>query len=295
MRVITFGNIIIVLVIILLYNGFIHFKSHLEGTPYIPQTPFNEYYSHSSAGIYYRGELVPNADKKSFRPLSVPFYGKDQSRVFWGKREIFLADSPSFEMINENYSKDQERVYFRGYPILQADPQTFTAIKHTHRFTEEIYAKDRSHVYLERYIIPHADPETFELFNWDWAKDKNDVFYKGRHLPEIDVKSFEPIDYMAKDNKHPYNSGNFVAGIDGATFEEIPDQHYYRDKDHVYSSASVDRIFYGLNRMPIAPKDFIYVENIDPETGRDYSYYRAPGNICYDSSNGERVRCEEEQ
>lgn len=295
MRVITFGNVLIVLAIVLLYHGFLHFQSYLNGTPYLPQTTINEYYSRSNAGIYYQGDLILNADPKSFKPLSVPFYGKDQSRVFWGEREITLAHSPSFEMINDSYSKDQERVYFRGYPILQADPKTFTSIKHSHRFTEEIYAKDQSNVYIERYIIPHADPATFELFNWDWAKDKNYVFYKGRHLPEIDVKSFEPIHYIAKDRNHPYDQGNFISGIDGETFEEIPSSFFYRDKNYVYSSDNVKYIFYGKDKKPIAPKDFIYVENIDPETGRDYSYYRAPGNICYDSSNGERVRCEEEQ
>lgn len=294
MRIITFGNMLMIVIMVVLYNALIHIISYRSEIPDISRTPFNEYYSHSNLDVYYEGERIASADKKTFSPLSVPFYGKDKNKVFWGKREIMHADSPSFEMVDGNYSKDKNKVYFRGRPLLQSDPKTFTVLKHTDQFAETIYAKDQSYVYLERYIIPHADPATFKLLNGDWAKDKNFVYYMGRLLPEIDANSFKSIHYVASDKIHPYDKGNFVAGIDGETFERLSSGHYYQDKNYVYSYPKTDRIFYGLNQTPIMPKDFIYIKNIERSTGRDFSYYRTPNNICFHYSNGERVWCEEE-
>lgn len=292
MRIFTFGNILILLIITFLYMGFLYFQGKQNNTDYFSLGEINEYYSLSSKGVSYEGKLIPRADKSSFEALDIPYYGKDKDHVFWSATEIYHADPKSFVMINYLYSKDRDRVFFRGKPLLQADPNTFSIIEHQYQFTDGDYSKDQSRVYLDHYIIPHADPETFELFNWDWAKDKNYVYYKGRLLPEIDSQSFVPIHYMAKDKDHPYNKGDFIAGIDGSTFEELPPGRYYRDKNYVYVSGSVDTIFYGENEMPIAPKDFIYVENYDEETGRDYSYYKAPGDFCFDESNGMRIRCE---
>ena len=158
--------------------------------------------------------------------------------------ENVLADSKTFEIINEKYGKDKDKVYYGDYEIYGADPKTFKVVSNG-------FSTDKNNVYRYWKKLSHVDIESFKIFNGQkdyigvYFKDKNGVYFSlGEILFEkIDIKipkSFEILaDGYAKDKNNIYFYGEKIENVDIKTFEVLEvdkygNRNYARDKNNIY-------------------------------------------------------------
>ncbi len=82
-----------------------------------------------------------------------------------------------------------------------------------------------------------ADKESFQVLSYDYAKDKNNVYYRGAIIENADPLTFESLDpyfaYYSQDKQYVYYQGKVVKGADSATFEDL-NLELSRDKNNVY-------------------------------------------------------------
>ena len=130
-------------------------KNNLE-----PQASY--LYTKDEEYVYYRKELVPGADPKTFRAvISGDFYyeyGKDKNSVYWQTKKIEGADPNTFVTIGQQqsyegciagrYSKDSKAVYYEDKIIKDADLSSFTA-----KIGASAFAQDSKHFYKKNLIV----------------------------------------------------------------------------------------------------------------------------------------------
>ncbi len=162
-----------------------------------PAVRFQSSYTKDERAVYYRGEMLPDADPDTFAIFDA-FYAKDKDNVYYepepfesSSRVIRLegADPKTFALCDadqdrDDCAKDAKSVYVLGRLVQGADPETFTMLSDT-------YGKDTHSVYTFPYedegdgyarVIPGADPETFAALRWAKAYDARDkvhVYLKG--------------------------------------------------------------------------------------------------------------------
>lgn len=253
--------------------------------------------------VRWNNSRISGADAMSFVVISRS-YSKDKNGVYFYTKIIEGADPASFQLIDRGYARDKNRVYFKEDEIVSADLATFKTIPNSHYpiskdkdtvFTSEneqkqvdvssfnilgdeysIYSKDKNSIYIlieekGEYccleILDSADRDTFELITRHYARDKINVYYRGRVLDieGVDSMSFELVgnreeDY-ARDKNFVYytSSGGYrkIVGADPQTFKmlscslnedpslntsaplrlDAPDPPricYHSDKDNIY-------------------------------------------------------------
>jgi len=97
----------------------------------------NDFYYSDKNGIYYLGEKINNADKKSFEVIkrkssgALPYpYAKDKDYVYFSTAIIKDADPDSFEIISREYTKDKNYVYFGANKVVGADSDSFEILEY---------------------------------------------------------------------------------------------------------------------------------------------------------------------
>jgi hypothetical protein len=167
-------------------------------------------------GVWYFGDLcVAEKGPPGFVPLSGPFANSSMAGYYRG-RAIPDSDGPSFAALSEHYAKDKRHVFYCD----------------TFRNSQEYYAilHDRT------VIMEGADTVTFQNLMGGYARDAARVYFEGVAFPVKDVASFTVLEYsFAKDRFTGYYLQEPIIGSDGPTFTGI-DNHYARDKDHVFYS-----------------------------------------------------------
>lgn len=137
-------------------------------------------YSKDKNHIYFQEKPAKGIDVKTFEILDY-FHVKDKNNIYIrsynGYKPVKGADLKSFELVTTRYTKDKNNVYYDGEIIIGADSPTFRILKNISK-NEERYAADKKNVYIDGKIIQEADPLTFELISPNFAKDKNNVYYK---------------------------------------------------------------------------------------------------------------------
>ena len=172
---------------------------------------------------------IEEADRKSFTLLNSEF-SKDNKNVYYYGNKIKDLNSEEFEFEGNNFIKDLDIVYFlknkdKAYALkteigketyeivpLNVDTESFK-YSDTDTYTNGLttaeangYLQDKNGVYyfdmnkLNKFSsdnifskIEGADIHSFIQLMFGYAKDRNKVYFEGKELKGVDVKSFKII------------------------------------------------------------------------------------------------------
>ena len=231
----------------------------------------NAEYLKENGEIYYKmpyyeiKSKVKDVDIKSFEPLKEDrgligdYYAKDNRYVYFYGKKLKDVLPEGFEIVKENYVKDSKNVYKIEADITDSIPissdnkintkkisldgldvKTFRALENGKDVTSIDYFVDKNNIYyayenLEK--IQGADKNSFEVLGNYIAKDKNNVYYKGRKMENVDSASIKTFgNFIGKDkNRVFYITGNEdIKDADASSFEIMGDTYYFRDKNNIF-------------------------------------------------------------
>ena len=208
---------------------------------------------------------VKDVDIESFetlrddRGLIGDYYAKDNKNVYLYGKKLKDVLPEGFEIVKENYVKDSKNVYKIEADITDSIPissdnkintkkisldgldvKTFRALENGKDVTSIDYFVDKNNIYyayenLEK--IQGADKNSFEVLGNYIAKDKNNVYYKGRKMENVDSASIKTFgNFIGKDkNRVFYITGNEdIKDADASSFEIMGDTYYFRDKNNIF-------------------------------------------------------------
>ncbi len=212
-------------------------------------------------GVYYDGELVDDADPKTFH-IDDMGIARDATAIY-EDHERLDVDPASYTHVDGAFSADATRVYFMSQVVPGLNPQTFTVLndyyavddKSAVYFDERFYqcevlppvdiesfkvipnthyASDKNQVYHCEAVLPNSDPQSFEILEGAFAKDNKQAYYGDAVLTDADPKTFTCRDYrFAQDDTHMYLFDDLIVDADPHSFESL-DEHYATDKNHVF-------------------------------------------------------------
>ena len=231
----------------------------------------NAEYLKENGEIYYKmpyyeiKSKVKDVDIESFEPLKEDrgligdYYAKDNKYVYFYGKKLKDVLPEGFEAVKENYVKDSKNVYKIEADITDSIPisldnkintkkisldgldvKTFRALENGKDVTSIDYFVDKNNIYyayenLEK--IQGADKNSFEVLGNYIAKDKNNVYYKGRKMENVDSASIKTFgNFIGKDkNRVFYITGNEdIKDADASSFEIMGDTYYFRDKNNIF-------------------------------------------------------------
>ena len=231
----------------------------------------NAEYFKENGEIYYKmpyyeiKSKVKDVDIESFEPLKEDreligdYYAKDNRYVYFYGKKLKDVLPEGFETVKENYVKDSKNVYKIEADITDSIPissdnkintkkisldgldvRTFRALENSKDITSIDYFVDKNNIYyayenLEK--IQGADKNSFEVLGNYIAKDKNNVYYKGRKMENVDSASIKTFgNFIGKDkNRVFYITGNEdIKDADAESFEIMGDTYYFRDKNNIF-------------------------------------------------------------
>lgn len=138
------------------------------------------------------------------------------------------------------------------------------------------YAKDKNNVYYKGFIIVGADAKSFKEVSFDYAKDKNFVYYGSMILDKADSKTFKVLNNscFAKDKKNIYFLNEILENVDFNTFKVL-DESYSRDKNTVYtySCDGPDHKYSGYNKLKEADVNNFKVLSFKYAKDKNNVYY----------------------
>lgn len=244
------------------------------------------YYADVDDVFYYDGSCIEGANPKDVRVIKYD-YLLSNGKVYYQRDEIRGADAATFQIneVDKKYSSDANNVYFERKVIENADPHTFCLLKQEYPFDYRTkmdsldmellltiwnYATDRNHVFYKDKIVKKADPNTFRPFRYRLLCDSASLYYNGQYLFEVDTTSFTRIDdevYM--DDNYLYSIPDYSSTkawyykVDKESFKKLSDI-FYMDKDRIFY-----KTYEGLYRF----------ENVDIPSFRVIC-----GEVAYDSN-----------
>jgi len=193
-------------------------------------------YKKDEENVYWNGDLIENADSKTFEGIpgpndETPQDLTDDDFYFFKDRNAFYMSSGPFGGNGILHRYEMENV--KDLMLPEGDLTLFG------------YVNDGSSVYYlsnegRAEKIIEADLPTFRQVDggYGYMKDENHVYFHGKILEGADVKTFEHVSYVYKDNKHVYYYGLVLEGADPETFQAVRYEGggfcYYKDKNHVY-------------------------------------------------------------
>lgn len=72
------------------------------------------------------------------------------------------------------------------------------------------YYKIAGNVFYRGQQMNGTDYNSFVKLGSSWAKDKSSVYYKGKTIPEANVKTFTVNGCIGTDNKHKFKNGKII-------------------------------------------------------------------------------------
>lgn len=231
----------------------------------------NAEYFKENGEVYYKmpyyeiKSKVKDVDIESFETLRDnkgligDYYAKDNKNVYLYGKKLKDVLPEGFEIVKENYVKDSKNVYKIEAEITDSIPissdnkintkkisldgldvRTFRALENRKDVTSIDYFVDKNNIYyayenLEK--IQGADKNSFEVLGNYIAKDKNNVYYKGRKMENVDSASIKTFgNFIGKDkNRVFYITGNEdIKDADAESFEIMGDTRYFRDKNNIF-------------------------------------------------------------
>ena len=269
---------------------------------------YNKYYKDKN-NIYFLNdrddkmklEKLNYADPKTFEIINGNFARDDKNLYNFGYKMDGI-DPKTFEALNYEMIKDKNGVYFleniseenenseiktRKLNLKGLDLRSFKKVDDS-----DYYFKDKNSIYYEDsgnlHKIENADLKTFKDLDYNFAKDKNNIYYKNKKLDGIDAASFEKIVFnFIKDKNRLYkidedeekNEIKLIPineKVNLENFEEIGG-NYYKDDKNLYH--------FGEN-------EFKKIEGADPNSfkydNENYTFIAKDKNNVY--FEGEKVK-----
>ena len=269
---------------------------------------YNKYYKDKN-NIYFLNdrddkmklEKLNYADPKTFEIINGNFARDDKNLYIFGYKMDGI-DPKTFETLNYEMIKDKNGVYFleniseenenseiktRKLNLKGLDLRSFKKVDDS-----DYYFKDKNSIYYEDsgnlHKIESADLKTFKDLDYNFAKDKNNIYYKNKKLDGIDAASFEKIEFnFIKDKNRLYkidedeekNEIKLIPineKVNLENFEEIGG-NYYKDDKNLYH--------FGEN-------EFKKIEGADPNSfkydNENYTFIAKDKNNVY--FEGEKVK-----
>ena len=227
---------------------------------------YNKYYKDKN-NIYFLNdrddkmklEKLNYADPKTFEIINGNFARDDKNLYIFGYK-LDGIDPKTFETLNYEMIKDKNGVYFlkniseenenseiktKKLNLKGLDLRSFKKVNDS-----DYYFKDKNSIYYEDsgnlHKIESADLKTFKDLDYNFAKDKNNIYYKNKKLDGIDAASFEKIVFnFIKDKNRLYkidedeekNEIKLIPineKVNLENFEEIGGNYYKDDKNLYY-------------------------------------------------------------
>ncbi|WP_374123015.1 DKNYY domain-containing protein [Leptotrichia hongkongensis] len=239
--------------------------------------------------VYYKDEIwqsdekkVNDADFKTFVELN-KIYGKDNKNVFYGDEKLENADFKTFQIVGENIGRDKDNFYWYSQKV-KINPKDFKFYKNKDKI---VYFRNNGKIYdlkgLDE-LNGIKDVDTFEVLDDEYSRDKNNIYYGGVTLSDVDMDTFQIImpDAYAKDKNNLY-------------YQEVKIDKI-RDNLENMSAGVLDiikngnRIYANGNRLDIEnPENFKIIKN-DYYNNPNIIYGKNNKNIYVIIGNGQKIR-----
>ena len=125
-------------------------------------------------------------------------------------------DVNSFEVLKNNFFKDKNNVYYKNKKLEIFKPKNFEVIDYSLvKQNEDLYYFTEDENNNTKFVpleSKNVDIDTFQILDEDYAKDKNNTYYKGKIFKEADVKTLDKHydendnGYKIKDKKKVYKT-----------------------------------------------------------------------------------------
>ncbi len=246
-------------------------------------------------------EKLDGANLKTFEIID-DYFARDDKNVYIFGYKLDGIDPKTFETLNYEMIKDKNGVYFleniseenenseiktKKLNLKGLDLRSFKKVNDS-----DYYFKDKNSIYYEDsgnlHKIENADLKTFKDLDYNFAKDKNNIYYKNKKLDGIDAASFEKIEFnFIKDKNGLYkidedeekNEIKLIPlneKVNLENFEEIGG-NYYKDDKNLY--------YFGEN-------EFKKIDGSDPNSfeydNENYTFIAKDKNNVY--FDGEKVK-----
>jgi len=161
-------------------------------------------------------DTLPGADPATFQSVK-HWLGHDNERVYFENRLVPVADIASLQPDRYPLFHDKDDYYYEATPLHVADVASFKTIKW---FGDDFWAVDSRFAYYDSTRIDGADVTSFELLDFSVARDKNSVYFFGKVIPDADPATFEQIGNSAyfRDKAHIWCGKDLLVDADRATF-----------------------------------------------------------------------------
>ena len=197
-----------------------------------------DFYAKDKNNLYFREQKVKGVSPNNFKFLtslsSVPdniiksgndfylVYENDSNEKIYAKKMDFPIDNDTFESFSMRVYKDKNNFYYydetddikKGKTLIkfknEVDIKTLKFLKEKNGEKSNEYIKDEKNVYyvdeenVEIKKIENADYKTFQVIEYLYAKDKNNVYYQGKKLNNVNPNHFKIVENEIKYNNEFY-------------------------------------------------------------------------------------------
>ena len=205
------------------------------GSKYVRQGD-NIFYSYWTFSFGQRYDTVHGADAASFHSVK-DWVGVDNTHVFYHDQLVPGADPATLQVERKPLLRDQNDYYYRTTAIHVADMKSFKVLKW---IEDDFYARDSRYAYYDTVRI-EADLATFKVKDTFVAVDRNHVYRFGKLLPLADPATYDEMwqGFYSRDKAHIWYMGDLVEGADYATFTVDGDNEAHDKNGRFYRAERV--------------------------------------------------------
>jgi hypothetical protein len=166
--------------------------------PVMNRKAYTDVYACDKIHVYYKGNVVPQADVATFRDLGYG-YGKDRLHVFFEGTIMPQADALTFRITTQTGRRNPS----------QPDPSSvFPEAAMPGTALSDGYSKDTFTVYYMGHKLQDATASSFKTLGDGYAKDSFNAFYRGQKIEGAMASSFKYIGQeVAQDSFNKYFRG----------------------------------------------------------------------------------------
>ena len=177
-------------------------------------------------------EKLAGANPKTFEIVD-DYFAKDDKNVYFFNKKVIGVDAKTFEEVGYDIVKDKNGVYFlenvseenenSEIKVKKLDSKGIDLKSFKKVDNSDYYFKDKNGVYYENsenlHKIENVDLKTFEALDYDFTKDKNNVYYEGEKVEGVDMNSIEVVNRMCiKDKNSVFYRGKKLEKISSNNF-----------------------------------------------------------------------------
>ncbi|GBU09848.1 hypothetical protein AwWohl_09860 [Gammaproteobacteria bacterium] len=252
----------------------ISLPENIAAAPPVKALDRYDYYVIFDTNVIYKGMRILSADAKTFELMKNENFSRDKNQVYWKGKVLPSADSASFEVVNEWFAQDHTHVWKIRSSNLELKPLYKANIKNLNGR----YSKNKTQVFYSDDLIKEADANSFEvldlvckkensicgidpkllcpipneptlrcgseagnnsLYQFTWAKDKNNVYNHDTILKNTDAKSFKLILIDSAKYNYAIDKNNFYDLASNRAFKIAGKIHGPIYRSNFYSSNSI--------------------------------------------------------